>query len=108
MNGYGSHTYLWINASGEKFWIKYHFHTRQGMEFFDNAAAAEMAGLDAEFHRRDLFEANARGDNPQWKLSVQVMPYADAKPYRSNPFDLTKPGSHKHRSEAPPVVNKCD
>ena len=31
MNGYGSHTYMWVNAQGEKFWVKYHFHTRQGM-----------------------------------------------------------------------------
>ena len=95
MNGYGSHTYMWINAEGEKSWVKYHFHTRQGMQFFDNAGAAEMAGLDAEFHRRDLFEAIARGEHPQWTLSVQVMPYADAKTYRINPFDLTKVWPHK-------------
>jgi catalase len=95
MNGYGSHTYLWINAAGDRFWIKYHFHTRQGMEFFSNAQARAMAGLDADFHRRDLFEAIARGEHPQWRLSVQVMPYADAKGYRFNPFDLTKTWSHK-------------
>ena len=40
MNGYGSHTYMWINAAGEKFWVKYHFHTHQGMAFFSNAEAA--------------------------------------------------------------------
>ena len=43
LNGYGSHTYMWINARGEKFWVKYHFHTRQGMAFFTNAEAAAMA-----------------------------------------------------------------
>jgi len=95
MNGYGSHTYMWINASGEKFWVKYHFHTQQGMEFFSNAEAAQMAGADADFHRRDLFDAIARGDHPVWVMSVQVMPYADAKTYRFNPFDLTKTWSHK-------------
>src|SRR5690606_14111866 len=94
MNGYGSHTYLWINAAGEKSWVKYHFHTEQGMEFLDNAGAVEMAGLDADFHRRDLFGAIARGEFPKWKLSVQVMPYADAKTYRFNPFDLTKVWPH--------------
>jgi len=94
MNGHGSHTYMWINAAGEKFWVKYHFHTQQGMEFFDNAGAAEMAGLDAEFHRRDLFESIERGEFPKWKLSVQVMPYEDAKSYRFNPFDLTKVWPH--------------
>ena len=60
MNGYGSHTYMWVNAAGEKFWVKYHFHTQQGMKFFSNAEASAMAGSDADFHRRDLFEAIAR------------------------------------------------
>ncbi|GAA0263247.1 catalase [Rhodanobacter caeni] len=95
MNGYGSHTYMWINAAGEKFWVKYHFHTLQGMAFFDNAEAAAMAGTDADFHRRDLFEAIARGEHPAWDLSVQVMPYAEAKHYRFNPFDLTKVWPHR-------------
>ncbi len=95
MNGYGSHTYLWVNAAGAKFWVKYHFHTQQGMAFFSNAEAAAMAGQDADFHRRDLFEAIARGEHPSWTLSVQVMPYDDAKAYRFNPFDLTKTWSHK-------------
>lgn len=95
MNGYGSHTFMWVNASGEKFWIKYHFHTNQGLESFTNAEAEAMAGRDADFHRRDLFDAIARGEYPSWKLFVQVMPYAQAKSYRFNPFDLTKTWSHK-------------
>jgi len=95
MNGYGSHTYMWINAAGAKSWVKYHFHTQQGMEFFSNAEAAAMAGSDADFHRRDLFEAIARGEHPRWTLSVQVMPYAQARTYRINPFDLTKTWPHE-------------
>lgn len=65
------------------------------MEFFSNAEAAAMARADANFHRRDLFEAIVRGEHPVWDLSVQVMPYAEAKTYRVNPFDLTKTWSHK-------------
>jgi len=94
MNGYGSHTYMWINAKGQKFWVKYHFHTNQGMAFFTNAEAAAMAGENADFHRADLFEAIARGEHPSWTLSVQIMPYADAANYRFNPFDLTKVWPH--------------
>ncbi len=94
MNGYGSHTYMWINAAGEKFWVKYHFHTNQGMEFFTNAEAAAVAGKDADVHRRDLFESIARGEHPSWTMSVQVMPYAEARDYRFNPFDLTKTWAH--------------
>lgn len=94
MNGYGSHTYQWINAKGEQFWVKYHFHTQQGMEFMTSAEAAEMAGQDADYHRRDLFQSIGRGDHPSWTLSVQIMPYADAITYRINPFDLTKTWPH--------------
>jgi len=94
MNGYGSHTFMWINGGGEKFWVKYHFHTDQGMEFFTNEEAAEMAGRDADFHRRDLFDAINRREFPSWTLSVQVMPYDDARTYRINPFDLTKTWPH--------------
>ena len=94
MNGYGSHTYMWVNAKGERFWVKYHFHTQQGMQFFTNEEAMAMAGSDADFHRRDLFEAIEAGNYPKWQLSVQVMPYEDARTYRINPFDLTKTWSH--------------
>ncbi len=95
MNGYSSHTYMWVNAAGEKSWVKYHFHTDQGVQNLTNEQAAELAGTDADYHRRDLHDAIERGEFPSWTLSVQVMPYAEAKDYRFNPFDLTKTWSHK-------------
>lgn len=94
MNGYGSHTYMWVNAAGEKHWVKFHFHSDQGVENWEGPDAERIAGQDADFHRRDLFEAIARGEHPSWTLRVQVMPYADAKAYRYNPFDLTKIWPH--------------
>ena len=94
MNGYGSHTYMWINAAGEKCWVKYHFHSNQGVVNMTGAVADAIAGKDADFHRRDLRDAIANGDHPSWALSVQVMPYDDAKTYRINPFDLTKIWPH--------------
>ena len=94
MNGYGSHTYQWVNEAGERFWVKYHFHTQQGVECLTGDEADDMAGQDADFHRRDLFDAIAGGDHPSWTVKVQVMPYAEAKAYRYNPFDLTKVWSH--------------
>ncbi|MBC7594624.1 MAG: catalase [Kineosporiaceae bacterium] len=90
MNGYGSHTYLWINAEGVKSWVKYHFHSNQGVEGLTGTEAAKIAGEDADFHRRDLHDAIERDEFPSWTLSVQVMPYADAENYRFNPFDVTK------------------
>jgi catalase len=94
MNGYGSHTFMWINADGEKFWIKYHFHSDQGVKGLTQEAANEIAGEDSDFHRRDLYDAIDKGDFPSWTLFVQVMPYEEAKTYRFNPFDLTKIWPH--------------
>ncbi|GAB3192315.1 catalase [Nesterenkonia suensis] len=90
MNGYGSHTYQWNNADGERFWVKYHFINDAGFDTMTNDEAEKLAGADADFHRRDLFDAIARGEHPSWTLYVQVMPYEDAKTYKINPFDLTK------------------
>ena len=94
MQGYGSHTYLWINEAGEKSWVKFHFHSEQGVECLTQDDANRIAGEDSDFHRRDLFEAIERGDCPSWTMKVQIMPYADAATYRINPFDLTKVWPH--------------
>ena len=95
MHGFSSHTYMWINEAGEKFWVKYHFRTNQGEENLTNEEAQALAGADADYHRRDLHEAIERGEFPSWTLNVQVMPYDEANHYRFNPFDLTKTWSHK-------------
>jgi catalase len=94
MNGYSSHTYLWYNAAGERFWVKYHFITDQGSEFLTQAEGDELASRDGDYHQRDLFEAIKRGDHPSWTLKVQIMPFEEAKTYRFNPFDLTKVWPH--------------
>ncbi|GDY63122.1 hypothetical protein SAV14893_025150 [Streptomyces avermitilis] len=94
MNGYSSHTYMWINGAGERFWVKYHFKTDQGIDFLTQAEADELAGSDADKHRRDLFESIESGNAPTWTLKVQIMPFEDAADYRFNPFDLTKVWPH--------------
>ncbi|WP_205347101.1 catalase [Pseudonocardia broussonetiae] len=94
MNGYSSHTYMWTNAGGEKFWVKYHYKTDQGIEFLTQDEGDELAGSDADFHQRDLYDTIESGGRPSWTLHVQVMPFADATTYRFNPFDLTKVWPH--------------
>lgn len=94
MNGYGSHTFSLWNAQGERFWVKWHIKTRQGIECMPAQEAERVAGEDPDFHRRDLFEAIERGENPRWTVNVQIMPEADAEAYRLNPFDLTKVWPH--------------
>ena len=94
MNGYSSHTYMWVNEGGERFWVKYHFKTDQGIDFLTQEESNRIAGEDADYHRRDLFESIAGGDHPTWTMYVQVMPFEDAADYRFNPFDLTKVWPH--------------
>ena len=95
MDGFSSHTYMWVNAAGARFWVRYHFKTDQGIEFMTQAEADEMAGKDGDFHTRDLHNAISRGEFPSWTLKMQIMPFDEAKSYRFNPFDLTKSISQK-------------
>src|SRR5918999_726985 len=101
MNGYSSHTYSWMNAKGERFWVKYHFKTVQGIENFTLSEAGEKAGDDPDFHRRDLWESITAGNAPEWRLEMQIIPFEDAADYRFNPFDLTKVWPH---SDYPPIT----
>jgi catalase len=94
MNGYGSHTYSFINADNERFWVKFHFKTQQGHRFWTNAEAAEVVGRTRESTQEDLYGAIESGDFPKWTLFVQVMPEADAGKTPYNPFDLTKVWPH--------------
>ena len=94
MNGYGSHTYSFINAKNERFWVKFHFKTQQGIQCMTQEEADRIAGEDPDYHTRQLFEAIERGEYPRWKFSVQIMPEKDAETYRWNPFDLTKVWPH--------------
>jgi catalase len=93
-NGYSSHTFSTINAAGERFWVKFHFKTVQGVENFTAAEAKAMAAEDPDFHRRDLWKSINAGDSPEWRLEMQVMPFEEAADYRFNPFDLTKVWPH--------------
>jgi catalase len=94
MNGYSSHTYMWINAAGEKFWVKYHFKTDQGIEFLSQDEGVAMAGENPDHHIQDLYNSIKGGDAPSWTMKVQIMPFEDAADYRFNPFDLTKVWPH--------------
>ncbi|WP_168789594.1 catalase [Paraburkholderia aromaticivorans] len=90
MHGFGSHTYSFISAANERFWVKFHFRTQQGIKNLTDAEAEALVGRDRESHQRDLYESIERKDFPRWTLFVQIMPEKEAGTYRINPFDLTK------------------
>ena len=95
MDGFGSHTFQWMNAQGEAFWVKYHFKTDQGIKCLTTEEAQKIAGENPNHHQLDLLQAIEKGDYPTWTVSIQIMPLADAEKYRFNPFDLTKVWSQK-------------
>jgi catalase len=95
MDGFGSHTFSMVNTNNERFFVKYHFKTKQGIKNLAPAKALELAGSDPDHAQRDLFEAIERKEFPKWTLSIQVMPEADAARCRINPFDVTKVWSHQ-------------
>ena len=94
MNGYGSHTYSFINAENERVWVKFHFKTLQGIQTFTDEEAEQIIAGDRESHQRDLFESIEKGDFPRWRLMVQIMTEGEAETTPYNPFDLTKVWPH--------------
>jgi catalase len=95
MHGFGSHTFSFINAEGERHWVKFHFITQQGIVNLSDEEAAELIAKDRESSQRDLFEAIERGDYPRWTLKVQLMTERQAAQAPFNPFDLTKVWPHR-------------
>ena len=95
MHGFGSHTFSFINANNERFWVKFHLKTQQGIKNMSDAEAEALVAKDRETHQRDLYDAIEAGDFPKWTLAVQIMPEADAEKVPYHPFDLTKIWPHK-------------
>ena len=94
MNGYGSHTYSFINAQNERFWVKFHLKTQQGNHTLRADQATKLAGENPDYATEDLFNAIKEGDFPKWTMYVQVMPELEANDYHINPFDVTKVWPH--------------
>src|SRR4030043_244861 len=95
MHGFGSHTFSLINAKNERFWVKFHLKTQQGIKNLTDAEAEAIIAKDRESNQRDLFESIEKGDYPRWTLYFQIMPEKDAAKMPYNPFDLSKVWYHK-------------
>ncbi len=94
MHGFGSHTFSFLNAQNERFWVKFTFKTQQGIQNLTDAEAEELVGKDRESSHRDLYESIENKDFPRWTLYVQIMPEKEAGTYHINPFDLSKVWPH--------------
>jgi len=94
MNGYGSHTFKWVNKEGKAHWVKFHFITDQGIKNLTHEQAVEIAGINPDYSTEDLLQNIQNGNGPSWTFKVQVMPLEDAASYKFDPFDLTKVSVH--------------
>ncbi len=94
MDGFGSHTFSLWNNDGERYWVKWHFKTQQGIKNMSVAEAGKIAAENPDYHRQNLHETIERGDSLKWTLNIQIMAEAEAESCGFNPFDLTKVWSH--------------
>lgn len=90
MHGFGSHTFSMINAENQRVWVKFHFHTQQGIKNLTDQEAEMVVAKDRESNQRDLYESIEKGDFPRWTMFIQVMTEEQANNMPYNPFDLTK------------------
>lgn len=91
MNGYSSHTLGFWNEQGERYWVKFHFKTDQGIRTVTND---EAQSLPAHGAQQDLVEAIDFGEFPSWTVKVQILTEDAARSFPVNPFDLTKVWPH--------------
>ncbi len=90
MDGFGVHTFRLINAQGESHFVKFHWKPVLGAHSLVWDEAVKIAGQDADFHRRDLWESIEKGDYPEWELALQILPDADEEKYDFDVLDATK------------------
>nr|WP_295864586.1 catalase [uncultured Chitinophaga sp.] len=88
MEGFGVHTFRWINAAGKGCFVKFHWKPLLGVHSVAWEEAQQISGKDPDFHRRDLWNAIESGNYPEYELGVQLIPEEDEHKY---PFDLLDP-----------------
>ncbi|WP_138934683.1 catalase [Roseovarius arcticus] len=90
MEGFGVHTFRFVNAEGDSTFVKFHWKPKQGLQSVLWDEAVKINGADPDFHRRDLWDAIQRGDYPEWELGVQVFDDAFADQFDFDVLDATK------------------
>jgi catalase len=90
MEGFGVHTFRFVNADGHGTFVKFHWKPKQGLQSVVWDEAVKINGADPDFHRRDLWHAIQAGDFPEWELGVQIFDDAFADRFAFDVLDATK------------------
>lgn len=90
MQGFGVHSYRFVNEAGESVFVKFHWKPKQGTHSLVWDEAVKIAGADADFHRRDLWEAIEAGEYPEWELGLQIFTEEQADQFSFDILDSTK------------------
>lgn len=90
MEGFGIHTFRFINEEGESHFVKFHFKPVLGLHSVAWDEALKISGNDPDFHRRDLHDAIESGAFPEWEFGVQIVPQADEHKFDFDLLDPTK------------------
>lgn len=90
MEGFGVHTFRFINEKGVASFVKFHWKPLLGVHSVAWDEAQNISGKDPDFHRRDLWEAIESGAFPEWELGVQIVPEEDEFKFGFDLLDPTK------------------
>ena len=90
MEGFGIHTFRLINNEGKSHFVKFHWKPKLGVHSVIWEEAVKINGADADFHRRDLWDAIENGHYPEWELGLQIIPEEDEHKYDFDLLDPTK------------------
>ena len=90
MQGFGVHTFRLVNEAGESHFVKFHWKPKLGTHSLVWDEAVKIAGADADFHRRDLWEAIEAGEYPEWELGLQIFTEEQAEGFSFDVLDATK------------------
>ena len=90
MQGFGIHTFRWINAAGKSVFVKFHFKPKKGVHSLVWDESQKIMGKDGDFHRRDLWESIEAGDFPEWEFGVQIVKEEDETKFDFDILDATK------------------
>jgi catalase len=90
MEGFGVNTFRLINEEGKAFFVKFHWKPMLGMHSLVWDEAQQIAGKDADFHRRDLWEAIEAGDYPEWEFGIQIISQEDEFKFDFDVLDPAK------------------